>query len=452
MPDSINRDALEALGTDRLVDLLIEQANRDHAFADKLATLTATDAERARSVKGKLSGLKRIRRFHDWRTVPTLAQKLEDILAGIDSLALPVREKLVLLFKFYEADASVMNHCDDSSGRIGDVYRHDAGQLFINLGAACEDKDWLADRVLAALRDNDYGVRDHLVPASCEVFSEAQLRAMIGRCLAAQADDDSKDNLSFIARLLAAGIPDGALHEKLLTEEWSQVAHHAGFWNQIAEVYLDAGDAKTAMERLSRIPKNSHAHSQSRTKDLQLRAHRMLGNTKEVVSILRESFLSHPTQTSLAPLLEAAPALRKKQAALFDELASVYRFEPTLHLTYLAFAAEHQPAEAETYMLTRADQLNGLNDSLLTKIAVTFKEQEQPLCASLLRRSIADEILERGRSKYYKYAVRQLKACELLASAIEDWQSFPDHNAYCAQLKERHARKSALWSKWTPGE
>jgi hypothetical protein len=48
---------------------------------------------------------------------------------------------------FYETDKGVFDHCDDSSGHVGDVYRSNAKELFVGYAQRCPDKEWLADLV-----------------------------------------------------------------------------------------------------------------------------------------------------------------------------------------------------------------------------------------------------------------------------------------------------------------
>ena len=64
--------------------------------------------------------------------VPALkaaARQVDDPLTGIELVA-----------AFYEADSTVFEMCDDSNGNIGDVFRYDAKELFVDYAIRCNDE------------------------------------------------------------------------------------------------------------------------------------------------------------------------------------------------------------------------------------------------------------------------------------------------------------------------
>jgi hypothetical protein len=69
-----------------------------------------------------------------------------------------------------------------------------------------------------------------------------------------------------------------------------------------------------------------------------------------------------------------------------------------------------------------------------------------PLAATIVLRSMIDFTLESGRSSRYKHAARHLAECQSLAGQIGDFGSIRPHEAYVADLKREHGRKSGFWS------
>jgi len=449
MTPSEKRDALKALGADALVDLLLEQSIRDPDLENKLELLTASDAERGKKVRSKISGLMRIRRFHNWREATKLARKMEDILVVLEGLSLPPKDRLQLLFKFFETDKVVLEHCDDSGGIIGPIYRYTATEVFRRVGACCEEKEWMVDRLMEIMDGNLYGTRDELVAAACTILPEAILREMIDSRLALAAKSESKVVNAWMPVKLARGIPDPILHEKLVLADWKQKPPHAGIWNKIAEVYLEADDAATALQRLSQ-DSDASPSSQFDRNELMLRAHRMLGQSDQVVAILRAAFLKYPTSKSFQELMEALTDSSVEEPSIIESLDARYLSESKLSVYYLEFMVNYNPSAAEGYLLPRVNQLNGEMYSSLAKIADTFMASNHPLSATLLFRAMVDSTLERAIAKYYKYAVRHLKKCDRLAPLVTDWHGFADHDTYCGELKTRHALKSSLWKLWAP--
>jgi hypothetical protein len=95
---------------------------------DLIEQLIATPKENVQRFKKKLSGLKHSRRFIDWRGASGFARELEmllqDLKIGVDDPITGVE----LVAAFYEADNTIFEMCDDSSGNVGDVFRYDAGR------------------------------------------------------------------------------------------------------------------------------------------------------------------------------------------------------------------------------------------------------------------------------------------------------------------------------------
>ncbi len=73
------RQKLIELGAETLADALLELAVHSDTADDLIERLTATPAEKMKKFKTKLSGLKRARRFIDWRGTGGLAKKLSGL-------------------------------------------------------------------------------------------------------------------------------------------------------------------------------------------------------------------------------------------------------------------------------------------------------------------------------------------------------------------------------------
>jgi hypothetical protein len=122
-----------------------------------------TPKENVQRFKKKFSGLKRSRRFIDWRGAAGFARELEmllqDLKSGVDDPITGVE----LVAAFYEADNTIFEMCDDSSGNIGDVFRYDAKELFVDYAKRCEEKQKIADVILKVNQTDNYGIRDTLI-------------------------------------------------------------------------------------------------------------------------------------------------------------------------------------------------------------------------------------------------------------------------------------------------
>ena len=453
-------ERLMALGTERLARLLMELADQDSAIEKRLVVLTATNLETLKTIRAQISGLKRNKRVYDWKSVGKLWEKIELMLQSLGRLEIEPRAGFELVCRFYETDNAVFGHCDDSSGIIGDLYKQNAHDLLIRFGQQCDDKPWLAEKVTALCENNEYGIRDRVLTAASEFLPEAEIRRLINRYCELATEADEKDGSTTeswnhpgrrywtSAFELAASINDGPLHEMAYRSSWGDNSLNSAGWNSIAEVYLSAGDPKTALKKLENISADQ-TFEKHKTEELRIAAHQAIGkqaNRNEIANIFRERLFASPSVKTLSRLDEYLDASERK--LIVDELVSSHQSEQKLDLSFLEFALSALEIKiAESYLLQRSDQIDGDRYYTLAPLAKLFAENDSPLAATLILRALADSILDRANSKNYKIAVGYINRAANRASKISDWQNHIDHNTYLETLRTRHPRKSAFWSK-----
>ncbi len=452
----LSKQKLKALGVDRLADMLFEIADKDEAVEKRLLIATASDSDRLAKVRSQISGLKRTKKFYDWRSIDKLSEKIELLIEAIGQLDVPAKKGFQLVVSFYETDNAVYGNCDDSSGIIGDLYKYDARNLLIRFGSQCDDKPWLAEQIFQLSQTDDYGVRNGILSAACEFLPESETRKLIGRYCELGAELDEKEDTDdqwsrpscrywTAAEELAAGIGDGPLYEMTKKEAWGKADFNAAAWNEIAELYLKSGNAKTALKKLDNIQSDDHFKSYE-TEKLRIAIHRELGNSKEVAAILRRKFLRSPSSKTFA---ELADVMTKSTLKLvIKEMTTKFNDSPDLDLSFLEFALSDLDLKtAERYLFERVEKIDGERYYKLPDLAKEFVTQDSPLAATLILRALSDSILARGVSKNYKIAVGYIRRMDVLAKSVSDWRQFEDHSVYVAGLRENHARKSAFWSK-----
>jgi hypothetical protein len=452
----IDKERLKSLGIDRLTDLLFDIAQRDDAIEKRLLVATASNSELAKKVRSQISGLKRIKKFYDWKSVRNLCEKVELTLEAIEMLDVEPAKGFEIVVSFFETDNSVYGNCDDSSGTIADLYTHDAVNQLIRFGKQCDDKPWLADQIFELNQSDDYGVRDCTLAAACEFLPESETRKLINRYCELAAEQDQEDlpandwnrpsrRYWCAAEALAKGINDGSLYEMAKKSAWGKADLNAAAWNDIAKVYLKADDPKTALQKLANIKSNDHFKSYE-TEQIRIETHEALGNTNEVSAILQKRFLKSPSSKTLGELSELLSA--KKLKAVVAELLKNFNDDFKLDLSFLEFAlAELDLKTAEKYLLARFEQIDGERYYILPDLAKQFAAKNSSLAATLIFRALADSILKRAVSKNYKIAVGYIKRMAKLDESITNWKKHPTHEDYLNGLRENHSRKSAFWSK-----
>ena len=171
---ALNDANLVALGAERLAALLMELGAGDAAIKRRLRlelASTQSPQQAAREIRKRLGQIARSRAFVDWHKVRTLAADLEAQRQAILKVGQqdPV-EGLDLMWQFMGLADAVCDRCDDSSGRVGDVFRAACRDLGPLAEAAKPDATALADRVYDACLDNGYGQYDDVIETLAPVL------------------------------------------------------------------------------------------------------------------------------------------------------------------------------------------------------------------------------------------------------------------------------------------
>jgi len=441
------KQRLTDLGAAALADALLELAAHDETANDLVERMVASPKENIQRFKAKLSGLKHSQRFIPWSESAGFARELETLLTDLKAGECDPRRGSELVAAFYETDKGTLENCDDSSGHVGDVYRFDARELFVGYAQQCADKDWLATLVLKLNRDDDYGVRDTLIDCAAEYLPEPNIRNVISK-LQGLADKENeaykKRHWFHLLESLARQIKDAPLFEKTRIASWGTLSTAACV--DIAQVYQESGDARTALVWLERIPDNETFQAYDRDR-LLLGIYGQLGETEKQAAVSWRIFRRFRSKESLQELLGVI-GHEHREAVLVGEIATILG-EKALSLSNAAFLIElGRMDEAVEFLLGRAEQLNGDFYGSLLPLAEALETAERHLAATVVYRALLDSILRRGQTKTYPHGVRYLKKLDRLAKSIYDWRGVPDHNVYAEQLRQTHGRKSSFWSQY----
>lgn len=399
------------------------------------------------SLKSRITALKRSRRFVPWRYSSEVADELRELLQEVAEAVDDPRRGAELLLDFYETDCAIFEHCDDSSGYVGEVYRCDAQKIFVRYAKACDDKEWLADRVFGLMEADDYGVRDALLEVAPRYLSKVQIHGLVARMRSADTalpQDKRGFKWRVDIELLARAMKDGALFAEARLSYPGPL--HSSTCVDIADVYLSGGDAKSALEWLEKIPAGDHARDGERD-ELLVKIFASLGEREKQTEVAWRIFRRHRNMTTLEELL-ALVGKKAREEIVSGEAAAVLA-DPRFDCADAQFLADAgRGAEAEAYLVARADLIDGERYYGLLPLAEAMSGARRPLAAAVVYRALLDSILVRARSKIYGHGVRYLRKLDRLAGSIADWRGLPDHTDYLASLRVSHARKSAFWSRY----
>ncbi|MEA1871110.1 MAG: hypothetical protein U9N00_02820 [Candidatus Bipolaricaulota bacterium] len=431
-----------------MAEVLLNLAERIDEAAEVVERLLATPEENVKRFKRRLAGLKRGRKFVDWREAPNFARKLEGMLANLREGADTPETGVELIAAFYRCDRSVFERCDDSSGMIGDVFRYDARILFVRYAAACVEKDWLRGRLLELYENDDYGVRHSLLEVAPEFLPERTVYKLISqmweRAEAELPGSFDADHWRIGVRTLARQMKDAEIYEKAWLA--SSPDPSAGVCMDIAEVYVEADDPKVALHWMERIPE-SNKFQAIKQDSLLFTIYKQLGDREGMTKVAWRIFLNHRSADNLQTLLSTIGE-SEGERVVGEQIKKILEGD-SLSYSDAQFLVEIEKVQAaEDYILSHAAELDG---DLYPQILSLTKPLEEAGCllgAVALYRALLESILRRAVSRYYHHGVRYLKKLDALGSRIDDWRDFTPHESYKEELLEKHARKHSFWARY----
>ena len=166
-----------------------------------------------------------------------------------------------------------------------------------------------------------------------------------------------------------------------------------------------------------------------------------LGSLEEAQSFRWKSFTRTLSATHLRAFLKKVPDFEDFDA---EQRAMDHASRADIHEALAFFVAWPALDRASKLVIDKSTELDGDRYELLTPAADELGEKYS-LAATLIRRAMIDFSLDRAKASRYRHAARHLAECASLASRIEDYGSFPDHESYVGGLQVAHGRKVGFW-------
>ncbi len=472
----LNAKNLEALGAERLAQLLIE-VSIGNAEAKRRLRLALAGArsprEAALEIAKRLTSIARARSFIAWKNRKALVTDLETQRRAIVEQIAPADpdEALALMWRFMALGTPVFERCDDSSGTVIGIFHQactDLGQLATKVRP---DPQALAGAVLDALQDNDYGQYDGMIDIMAPALGAEGLAALksmaedLGRTPVPVPPKDqwktvgwgpggtiyehemrARERSGTIAMALkdiadARGDVDGFIAQyDPKTRKVPQIAA------EIAQRLLAAGRADEALGFLGRAELGDGLRVPQAWQDIRLQVLEALGRVEEAQAFRWDCFERTLSDSCLRAYLRRLPDFDDIEA---EERAMAHAMAyPRLPAALRFFLDWPALERAAALLVARHDEIDGDHYEYLVPASEALSERH-PLAATLVLRAMIDFTLTRSRSKRYRYAAEHLNAGARLARDISDFGAFETHDAYVARLKEEHGRKFGFWSLTT---
>lgn len=440
------KEQLIQVGAEALADALLELAVHDDNAYEVVERLIAPKGQNVVRFQNKLASLRDSRQFYDWRRIgeftTKLSQLLQDLKAGEDDPAIG----LDLVASFYEADGTIFEMCDDSCGSIGDIFREEAKDLFLDYASRATN-EVVMNTILRVNRCDDYGIRDSLVYCASQCLPDAALYELVTKfqqqAQSASASDYNRNYALLLIESLARQLKDPELFKNTRITSWGTLSTAA--FISIAEVYFDSGDSESALAWLEKIEKGDEFQADKRNALLKA-IHKKQGDPEQLAALLRAEFDALPSLETLNALLNVV-GFDQKDAILKKTIDDIFQGE-RFHTWHAEFLITLDRIDlAADYVIKHGNTIDGSYYGGVLSLAKAFAATH-PLAASLLYRSLVSSVLERGYTKAYPHGIKYLKRLDSLAKKMVDWQTTPSHENFKEQLFKSYSRKRSFWAKY----
>ncbi len=468
---ALTTDKLKDLGTDKLAQLVLDEADRNAGFRRQVnAALAGKSGPEAiaKLIDGRLSGLARAKSFIEWEKARAFADDLRSLTDTITSELGPAAPALAIdrLLRFIATHEQVFERVDDSSGRVQNVYYqaiHATGDLAANLPVL--EADALPEKIMTALGESTHGYLADVTVAVAPHLPHDSL---------ARWDGDLKDAIAERQTEEAARKSDGWFYS--MTSQWAAMRQilasargdldllialevkkksHLQDTLGIAVQLLEAGRSAEALKWVRKPGRHTFGVTDDGLSpervSLEARILDATGERSAAQALRWRCFEARLSADILREYLKQLPDFEDIEA---EDRAHAFALEKSEPEVALQFFLDWPRLDLAAKLIeTHPHCWDGGGWHILPKIAGLL-EHDQPLAATILYRALLDSILDRARFKAYGHGAKYLGKLVLLAQEADAMRpgTMTDHATFLAKLKKTHPRKSGFWARVVDGE
>ncbi|MBK3745250.1 hypothetical protein G3A39_39385 [Paraburkholderia aspalathi] len=470
---TLNAKNLEALGAEKLAELLIEISTGSAAHKRRLRMELAgnsSSAELAREVRKRLSSIARAKSWINWRKVKAVKADLEEqrkIIAEKIATNDP-EEGFELIWQFLSLADSIFERSDDGNGSLISSFHaanKDAGRI---AKLAKVPAGRLVEKIFNALQDNGYGQYDRLIGSMAPPLGESGLRKLqksfegwANESMSKISDKDKQligwgsngpvhheelhaSGKSITVKVVLQQIADAVGDVDLyIAQQPDQTQVFATVTTDIAHRLLAAGRAQEALDVLDKTEFDSRREIPSDWQGTRANVLEALGRQEEAQQFRWQSFEQSLNDELLREYLRRLPDFDDMEAE--EKAFSYVQGFPDANRALYFFLQYPSLSEASKLVISRAIEMDGDRYVLMSSAAETLADK-YPLAATIILRSMIDFTLKYARSSRYKHAARHLVECGSMARYIDDFATIRTHDSYVADLRKVHGRKHGFWS------
>lgn len=467
---TLNAKNLEALGTERLAQLLIEISTGDAAAKRKLRLALAGaegPKEAARAITKRLTSIANAKSAITWKNRKAFIDDLQTQRRGIIEQVGPhdPEQALFLMWRFMGLANPVIERCQSGDDEVIEIFHEACADLGPLLAAAKPSAEVLIDTTFDALCENTYSQYDKLISTLSPALGATgleRLRQRLEACLeqigatAVTADRIGRQATAEYTESMAQRRKQRMARSALLEladaqgdvdafiaqlEPWARtIPSHA---IDIARRLVAADRPAEALDLLDAADIDEDDLDRMDWQDARIDVLEAMGRKDEAQAFRWACFERDLWADYLRAYLRKLPDFEDIEAE--ERAITIAMADPDLLAALQFFLDWQSPDRASELLIKRYNEIDGNHFEYLTPAADAL-DASHPLAATLMLRAMIDFAVSNGRSKRYRHAARHLATCAELAPRIEDFGTFATHDTYVAKLKDQHGRKSGFWA------
>jgi Family of unknown function (DUF6880) len=388
-----------------------------------------------------------------------------ELIAELDGLRTTIVETIgpqeprlafELLWELIDLHPSILEHVDDSSGRVGTVFRTACDDLGPLAQRANIDPDTLAATVFQKVTNNGYGIYDGLIISLDTALGRKGRATLRGLLLQQRHQYLSQDKRAaidagrhdFTLSCLSLALRDIADCEgdadAFIDSYQGCDLTNPRFASEIALQLLRSGRAEEALTYLDRASPSTKNRNFGQTEwtNARIAVLDALQRVDEAQALRLAFFQAQLSPSHLRAYLHRLPEFDDVEAE--DRALDVVDAHSNVHgaLAFLVAWPAHE--RAARLVCSRIREIDGDRYELLDPAARAL-EGKHPLAAVLLRRALIEVTLQKGRATRYKHAARHVREIDSLNAQIKNYAGFETHDQFMARLQRSHPRKTGFW-------
>jgi hypothetical protein len=170
-----------------------------------------------------------------------------------------------------------------------------------------------------------------------------------------------------------------------------------------------------------------------------------LGRFDESLPIRRQAFEESLAVFYLERWLEHMPEPSRADARERARQLALAHSDPAAAATLLLHLGEAEAAEDR--LLAGVDLVDGRSYESLLPLAKALRTHDCPRAETAVYRALLQGILDRAYARAYGHAARYWSRLGEIAASGISLQPLAPHEAFAAEIRTRHARKTAFWAQ-----